>query len=116
NYHASTTAEKGSMGYHLAGRASAVIGTHSKVLTNDARILERGTAFITDNGRTGSNMSVGGFDSINEIKKFTTQIFVRSTNCFDDPRLQGVLVELDDKGKAVGIETINMSVELKNSK
>ena len=116
NYHASTTAEKGSMGYHLAGRASAVIGTHSKVLTNDARILERGTAFITDNGRTGSNMSVGGFDSINEIKKFTTQIFVRSTNCFDDPRLQGVIVELDDKGKAVGIETINMSVELKNSK
>lgn len=107
-FHASMTAEKGTMGYLLDGRASAVIGTHCKVMSADSRILEHGTAFISDNGRCGSFMSVGGFLPENEIYKMTYGTFRRSFECFDDNRLQGVIVTLGDDGRAQAIEPVNM--------
>jgi metallophosphoesterase (TIGR00282 family) len=110
-YHASTTAEKSTMAYMLDGKASAVIGTHTKVLSGDERILKKGTAFITDNGRCGSQTSVGGFLSETEINKFITQIPVRSNECWEDLQLVGVLVEIGDDGKATLIETVRIPVE-----
>lgn len=107
-FHASLTAEKCAMGYALDGKASAVIGTHCKVLTADARILEKGTAYISDNGRTGSFMSVGGFKPENEIEKMVSGRFHRSYECFDQIRLQGVTVDVDANGRAKSIDVVNI--------
>ncbi|MCH3916869.1 MAG: YmdB family metallophosphoesterase [Spirochaetia bacterium] len=109
-FHASTTAEKNTMGYLLAGKAGAVVGTHSKALTSDARILEGGTAFITDNGMCGSTLSVGGFEATNEIDQFITAVPRRSKECWDSLQLQGVIVTLGEDGKAEGIETLRTDV------
>ena len=110
-FHASPTSEKLTMGYMLKGKAAAVIGTHSKVLSADATILEGGTAYITDNGRCGSQVSVGGFDPPSEIDKQITAVPRRSLECLDSLELVGVLVDIDDEGKAVAIETIRIPVE-----
>lgn len=110
-FHASTTAEKNTMAFLLDGRITAMIGTHTKVMSADARIFPKGMAMITDNGRCGSQLSVGGFDPKLEINKTITQIPVRSRECWEGLELQGVLVEADDAGKAVSIETIRVPVE-----
>ncbi|MGH0052444.1 MAG: TIGR00282 family metallophosphoesterase [Sphaerochaetaceae bacterium] len=110
-FHASPTAEKLSMGYMLDGKAAAVIGTHTKVMSGDARILKEGTAYITDNGRCGSQMSVGGFAPDTEIEKQIVQIPVRSQECWIDLALVGVVVEISDQGKASSIESIHIPVE-----
>ena len=114
-FHAAATAEKIAMGQLLAGKASAVIGTHCKVLTADARILEGGTAYITDLGRCGASVSVGGFELEHEVRKFRTQVQTRSHESWDKPQMQGVLVEIDDvSGKAVSITAVreDVSVEI----
>ena len=110
-FHASTTAEQSTMAFHLDGKAAAVIGTHSKVLTSDARLLSKGTAFITDNGMCGSTDGVGGFDAEPEIKRFIDQIPSRSQNGKGSLELQGVIVEIDGNGTAVSIEPIQYPVQ-----
>ncbi len=113
SFHASATAEKITMGHLLQGKASAVVGTHSKVLTADATILEGGTAYITDLGRCGASVSVGGFEPEHEIKKLRSQVMVRSHESWEKPQLQGLLVDIDDQsGKATAIETIRMDVKV----
>lgn len=109
-FHASTTAEKQTMAYHVNGKISAMVGTHTKVLTSDARVLSGGTAMVTDNGHCGSIAGVGGFDPKIEIERFLTQIPSRSIESWEKLELQGVLVEIDEAGKATGIETIRQSV------
>ncbi|HKL59764.1 MAG TPA: TIGR00282 family metallophosphoesterase [Sphaerochaeta sp.] len=109
-FHASTTAEELTMGFMLDGQVAAVIGTHNKVQTSDARVLKKGTAYITDNGRCGSQTSVGGFDPETEIMKQISQVPVRSSECWDDLALVGVIVEIDDDGKASSIEPIKVPV------
>ena len=112
-YHASTTAEKATMLHFLDGRVSAVIGTHTKVMSADERVTEKGTAYISDNGRVGSFMSVGGFDTDTEIAKYRTQIPSRSKEAWDDPRIQGVVVEIDEEsGKSCGIIVIDEKVSV----
>ncbi|MCK9546884.1 MAG: TIGR00282 family metallophosphoesterase [Sphaerochaeta sp.] len=110
-FHASPTAEKLTMGHMLKGKAAAVIGTHTKVLSADATILRGGTAYITDNGRCGSQMSVGGFDPDGEIEKQITAVPRRSQECWESLELVGVLVDIDDSGKAVAIEPIRIPVD-----
>ena len=61
DFHAEATSEKQAMGWHLDGRVSAVVGTHTHVPTADARVLPAGTAFITDVGMTGPYESIIGF-------------------------------------------------------
>lgn len=109
-FHASTTAEKNTMAFHLDGKVTAMVGTHSKTLTADARVFPQGMAMITDNGRCGSLMSVGGFAPDREIEKLITQIPVRSMECWDALEAQGVLIEADASGKAVSIETLRIPV------
>ena len=110
-FHASTTAEKATMAYHINGRATAMIGTHSKVLTADPRILSGGTAMITDNGRCGSTLSVGGFEAKTEIAKFLSQVPNRSKESWTEIELQGVVVEVADEGKAISIMTVRKAVQ-----
>lgn len=113
-YHAATTAEKATMAHFLDGRVSAVIGTHTKVMSADERVTDKGTAFISDNGRVGSFMSVGGFDTATEISKYRTQIPQRSKEAWDDPRIQGVVVTLDEEtGKALSVEIVDERVDVK---
>ncbi len=112
-FHAATTAEKATMFHFLDGRASAVIGTHAKVMTADSCISSHGTAFITDNGRVGSFMSVGGLSPEVEIRKFLTQIPERSKEAWEDARIQGVVVDIDDEsGLAKEIIRINEQVKV----
>lgn len=99
DFHASTTAEKQTMFYHADGKVSAVVGTHSKVITADETIMPKGTGVITDVGRCGSQNSIGGLDPEVEIKKFLTQIPERSRDAWDNLELQGVIMELNEKGK-----------------
>ena len=110
-FHAATTAEKNSMFFHADGMLSAVIGTHAKSLTADARIFPRGTAVITDNGRCGSLNSVGGLDADIEIRKFLTQVPERSSESWKALELQGAIFELDDTGKATSIEAVRVPVD-----
>jgi len=111
DFHASTTAEKYSMFHHADGLVSAVIGSHTKVLTADEHIKPKGTAVICDTGRTGSFLSVGGFDPAVEIQQFLTQIPERSNECWDTLELQGVLVDIGDDGKAEHIERVKYPVQ-----
>ena len=108
DFHAATTAEKYTMFYHADGLVSAVIGTHSRVMTADEALQPGGTAVICDVGRTGSLNSVGGLDSKIEIGKFLTRVPERSKEAWDNLELQGVIVDINDQGKAEHIERLRM--------
>ncbi len=110
-FHATTTAEKNSMFFLADGTVSAVVGTHTKTLSADARIFPGGTAVITDNGRCGSLNSVGGLAPEIEIRKFISQIPERSADCWNNLEAQGVIIELGSDGKAKTIELLRIPVE-----
>ena len=112
-FHCATTAEAATMGHYLDGTAACVIGTHNKVLTADAVVLEKGTAFISDNGRCGADMSAGGFDPAREIGKFMTGLPVRSWESWEDGQIQGVLVKIStETNLAQEIVTIKEHVKV----
>jgi metallophosphoesterase (TIGR00282 family) len=110
DFHACTTAEKYAMFYVADGLVSAVAGTHGKVLSADAQVFPRGTAAICGCGRTGSLNSVGGLDKEIEIRKFLTQIPERSKDAWDNLELQGVVFDINDVGRAAGIEVLRHPV------
>jgi calcineurin-like phosphoesterase len=87
---------------------SAVLGTGGKVLTTDARILQKKTAAITDLGRTGSILSVGGFDPEAKVREFLTGVPGWSRDASAQPEAQGVCVWLDDEGLALSIESFRI--------
>ena len=102
------------MKFFLDGRCAAVIGTHTKVLTADEMVTEKGTAYITDTGRVGSFLSVSGFDPETEIRKLRSQLPVRSQECWNDGIIEGVVVSIDEEtGKAVSISRIMKHIEIK---
>ena len=106
DYHAAATAEKITMSYIVNGKVSAMIGSHTKVPTADERIMPGGTAVITDAGRTGPENSVGGLEPEVEIRKFLTQIPELSKSIWGKLELQGVIIDIDDDGKAADIKRI----------
>ena len=89
DFHAFTTAEKATMFAMADGKLSAVIGTHTKALTADERVMAGGTAVITDAGRTGSLESVAGLDPEIEIRKLTTLVHEYSKEAWAGPRAAG---------------------------
>lgn len=101
--HAEATSEKVAMGFYLAGRVSAVIGTHTHIRTADARILPGGTAYITDVGMCGSRDSVIGVKKEIIIRRMLTQMPQTFEVAEHDVWLEGVAVETDDAGHAVRI-------------
>jgi 2',3'-cyclic-nucleotide 2'-phosphodiesterase len=108
DFHAVTTAEKATMFAMADGKVSAVIGTHTKALTADDRVMAGGTAVISDAGRTGSLGSVAGLDPEIEIRKLTTLVHEYSKEAWAMLELQGVVFEIDDEGKATSIERIRV--------
>ncbi|MBE6903620.1 MAG: TIGR00282 family metallophosphoesterase [Ruminococcaceae bacterium] len=108
DFHAEATSEKIALGYYLDGRVSGVFGTHTHVQTADLRILEKGTAYITDLGMTGVENSVLGVKTEIVLKKFLTKRPVTFVQEEGEGKVHGVFVETDNNGKAIKTELIEM--------
>jgi metallophosphoesterase (TIGR00282 family) len=108
--HAEATSEKVALARWLDGRVSAVVGTHTHVQTNDARVQRGGTAALTDAGMTGPHDSVIGVTADQAIARMRTGIPVRFETATGDVRIEGALVECDAEGRATRCEMIRVSV------
>ena len=107
DFHAEATSEKVAMGRHLAGRATAVLGTHTHVPTADERVLPNGTAYVTDVGMTGPYDGVIGVKKELVIAKFLNNMPVRFEPAEGDVRLCGVVIDCDETtGRANSIQRI----------
>jgi metallophosphoesterase (TIGR00282 family) len=106
--HAEATSEKVAMGWHLDGRVTAVVGTHTHVPTADARVLPGGTAYITDVGMTGPRGGVIGVKREQAIESLLTQMPVRFETSEEDPWLMGVLISCSQRRRADSIEQVLM--------
>ena len=95
DFHAEATSEKISFAYHLDGRVAAVVGTHTHVQTSDARVLEKGTAFITDLGMCGPYVSSIGRSLEPVLHKFLTGMPARFEIARGPATLEGAVVEID---------------------
>ncbi|MFU8860695.1 MAG: TIGR00282 family metallophosphoesterase [Cyclonatronaceae bacterium] len=95
DFHAEATAEKVAFAWHVDGLVSAIVGTHTHIPTNDARILPKGTGYVTDSGMTGSYNSVIGMDKDVAIKRFLLGTPHKYSVANGDNRFAGVLVSID---------------------
>jgi metallophosphoesterase (TIGR00282 family) len=110
DFHAEATSEKVAMGWHLDGRVTAIVGTHTHVQTADERVLPRGTAYITDVGFTGPHDSIIGVERANALGRFLTGMPQRFETATENPRLNGVVVTCDPAtGRASAIERVSAS-------
>lgn len=115
--HAEATSEKIAMGWHLDGRCSAVIGTHTHVQTADDWIMPGGTAYITDAGMCGPIRSVIGTDKDVVVNRFISGMPERFDVARGPALLSAVFIELDDTtGRAAAIERILIRDPLEKSK
>jgi 2',3'-cyclic-nucleotide 2'-phosphodiesterase len=106
--HAEATSEKVAMGWHLDGRVTAVLGTHTHVPTADARVLPHGTAYITDVGMTGPRGGVIGVKREQAIESLLTQMPVRFETSEEDPWLMGAVISCSQRLRADSIEQVLM--------
>ena len=111
DFHAEATSEKIALARMLDGRVTAVIGTHTHVQTNDARVQPGGTAAITDAGMTGPHDSVIGVQAELAIERMRTGRPVRFVPADGDVRIEGVLVECGEDGRATSCETLRVPIE-----
>ena len=112
DFHAEATSEKVAMGRYLDGRVSAVLGTHTHVGTIDARILPKGTAYVTDIGMVGPMDSIIGDDIDAVLNRFLTQIPRRLSVGKGAVTFNAILVEVNEEtGKAVNIQRIQKTVD-----
>jgi metallophosphoesterase (TIGR00282 family) len=110
--HAEATSEKISMGWYLDGKVTAVVGTHTHVQTADERILPNGTAYLTDAGMTGPHDSIIGMEREPSLARFLTGLPSKFEPATGNPRLNGVVLEADDKtGRATKITRISYSAQ-----
>ncbi len=101
DFHAEATAEKIAMSYFLDGKVSAIFGTHTHVQTADERILENGTAYITDIGMTGPKKSVIGMSIEASIKRFVTSLPEKYKVAEGEAIFNGCIFELDNNTNCV---------------
>lgn len=112
DFHAEATSEKNAMGHYLDGRVSAVLGTHTHVGTVDARILSRGTAFVSDIGMVGPADSVIGVDAEEVVRSFLTHLPHRLTVGKGPAIFNSVLLEVEQTtGKAISITRVDRMTE-----
>ena len=104
--HGEATSEKVAMGWHLDGRVTAVVGTHTPVPTADARVLPGGTAYITDVGMTGGRGGVIGVRREQAIESLMTHLPVRFDTTEEDPWLNAVLIRASRPRRADAIEAL----------
>lgn len=111
--HCEATSEKRAMGFHLDGRVSAVLGTHTHVATADAQVLPKGTAYQTDLGMTGPMLSILGRDVDNVVKHMTTAMHAPFDVAEGDPRVNGVYMEISEHTRlATHIERIELKADV----
>jgi metallophosphoesterase (TIGR00282 family) len=106
DFHAEATSEKVAMGWHLDGRVTAMVGTHTHVPTADGRVLPGGTAYITDVGMTGPRGGVIGVDREQAVRGFVTHMREPFETSDDDPWLMGVLIRATQPLRADAIEQL----------
>lgn len=106
--HAEATSEKIALGWHLDGRVTAVVGTHTHIPTADARVLPGGTAYITDVGMTGPRGGVIGVKRELALQALITQMPVRFQTSEEDPWLNGVAIRCSHPLRADAIEQVLM--------
>lgn len=113
DFHAEATSEKIAMGWHLDGKVSAVIGTHTHVQTADEQILPQGTAYLTDAGMTGAHDGVIGVKKELVLESMLTRLPIRHKLANGDVQLNGALIEIDpETGKSISIKRIIRSVKI----
>jgi 2',3'-cyclic-nucleotide 2'-phosphodiesterase len=110
DFHAEATSEKIALARYLDGRVTVVIGTHTHVQTNDARIQPGGTAAITDAGMTGPHDSVIGVEAELAIRRMRTGMPIRFRPAEGGVRLEGVVVDCDADGRATAIELLRVAL------
>jgi len=104
DFHAEATSEKGALAWAMDGRVSAVLGTHTHVQTADERILERGTALLSDLGMTGAVRSVLGRKVEQVIEKFRSRVYVQMDVADGEMQMGGAIVTVDpETGRALDI-------------
>jgi 2',3'-cyclic-nucleotide 2'-phosphodiesterase len=111
DFHAEATSEKVALARWVDGRVTAVIGTHTHVQTNDARVLPGGTATITDAGMTGPHDSVIGVEASLAIRRMRTGMPVRFRPAEGGVRIEGVVVECDGAGRATSCEPLRIDCD-----
>jgi hypothetical protein len=109
--HAEATSEKLALAWYLDGRASAVIGTHTHVQTADERLLPGGLGYLTDAGMTGPSDGVIGMDRQVIIDRFLSQLPQKFKVAGHNIQLQGIVLDIDSKGKCLGLERIQMNLK-----
>jgi metallophosphoesterase (TIGR00282 family) len=109
--HAEATSEKQAMGWHLDGRVSAVVGTHTHVQTADERILPGGTGYITDAGMTGPVDSVIGMKREIILERFLSQLPQPFKVATQNIQLQGVILKIDDQGRCQEINRLHLPLK-----
>lgn len=97
DFHGEATSEKEAMGWFLDGKIAAILGTHTHVQTADAKILPKGTAFITDVGMTGPTDGVIGVKKEKILEGFLQGIPTQFEPATGPPQIAGVIIEIDDK-------------------
>ena len=112
DFHAEATSEKVAMGWHLDGKVTAMVGTHTHVQTADERILPKGTAYLTDVGMTGPHDSIIGVEIAAALGRFLTALPQKFETATGNPRLNAVVVEADEKtGRATSIERLSLNAD-----
>ncbi|HUL21741.1 MAG TPA: TIGR00282 family metallophosphoesterase [Thermodesulfobacteriota bacterium] len=112
DFHAEATSEKMALGWFLDGRVSAVLGTHTHVQTSDERILDEGTAYISDVGMTGPMDSVIGIRKEIALERLLTQIPWKFDVAKEAIELQGVVIDVDSKtGRSLNIQRIKVPLK-----
>ncbi len=112
DFHAEATSEKKALGLYLDGRVSAVLGTHTHVMTRDETILPGGTAFMTDVGMTGGHDGIIGMRKETVLDRFLLGMPTRMDVCEEGLRFNGVLLEVDGlSGRATSIKALNLGIE-----
>ena len=116
DFHGEITSEKNAIGHFFDGNATLVIGTHTHIPTNDARILNNGTAYQTDAGMCGDYDSVIGMNKDNSLNRFMKKDSIKHFPAKGEATLCGVIVDCDIKtGLAKKVESYIFGGELKNS-
>jgi metallophosphoesterase (TIGR00282 family) len=113
DFHAEATSEKAALAWYLDGRVSVVAGTHTHVPTADARILPKGTAFVSDLGMVGPVNSIIGSRPREALARFLTQTPHRLTVASEGPTsFNSVLFDIDDSsGKAFRVERLDLELD-----
>ena len=117
DFHGEITSEKNAIGHYFDGKATLVVGTHTHIPTNDARILKKGTAYQTDAGMCGDYDSVIGMNKDNSLNRFLKKDSVKHFPAKGEATLSGVIVDCDvESGLATKIESYIFGGQLNNDK